>query len=72
MNDEQVLIKAVRVIANAKYNQGWDVVVECMTDGDILEVLSNCQFDLPKAIASIQSWVDEHSDYADEIKSTAF
>lgn len=56
--DELMLIGAVRMIANERYNTGWDVVVECFTDGDILEYLSDAQFDLLEALKAIQAWID--------------
>lgn len=38
--NEQVLIAAVRNHALANYNSnGWDYLVECWEDGDILEVI---------------------------------
>jgi hypothetical protein len=56
--NEQIMIEGVRVIATQRYNQGWDVVVEAFTDGDILEYLSNADFDLPKALDDIQAFID--------------
>jgi hypothetical protein len=55
---EQLLISAVRRVANDRYEQGWSAIVEAWSDGDILEYLSNAQMDLPKAIMDIQEWVD--------------
>jgi len=70
--DEMMLIGAVRMTANSRYNEGWSVIVESWTDGDILEVLSECQFDLRKAIEELQSYVDAYLDKQDDIESTAF
>ena len=56
--DELMLIGAIRIHANANYNKGWDVVVEAFTDGDILEYLSNADFDLTKALDDIQAFID--------------
>jgi hypothetical protein len=67
MKDEQVLIQAVRVVANDRYDKGWSVIVESWTDGDILEVLSDCQFDLPKAIEELQSYVDAYLQKQEDI-----
>ena len=55
---EALLVEYIRMYANSKYNDGWSYVVECWSDGDILEVLSDCQSNLPDAIAHIQSMVD--------------
>ena len=62
---EQLLIGAVRQIANDRYEQGWSAVVECFTDGDILEYLSNADNNLPKAIKAIQEWVDLRKEMED-------
>lgn len=72
MNDEQVLIATIRHLANAQYDKGWSVIVESWADGDILEVLSECQFDLPKTVKEIQSYVDAYLDKQSDIESTAF
>jgi hypothetical protein len=56
--DEQAMIQAIRKHAEANYNKGWDYVVECWGDGDILEELSEAKMDLKKAIAGIQLHVN--------------
>jgi len=48
--DEQMMIGAIRMIANAR---NWVEVQEQWTDGDILEMLSENQYDLPKTLTSI-------------------
>jgi hypothetical protein len=53
--------------ANSRYNEGWSVIVESWTDGDILEVLSECQFDLPKTIESLQGYVDAYLQKQEDI-----
>lgn len=68
MKDEQTLIAYIRDYAEKHYTDGWDEVVEAWMDGDILEILSECQFDLPKTMDAIQSIMDVRA----EIKSTAF
>lgn len=59
---EEEMIAFIRVHANTNYNKGWDTIVECWSDGDILEVLSDCQSNLPCAIDHIQSMVDIYMD----------
>jgi hypothetical protein len=54
--DEQMMIGAVRMLA--KQRQGWDVINEHWMDGDILELLSEANFDLPKALDDIQNLID--------------
>lgn len=40
--NEQEMIQAVRKHAYENYEQGgWDIVVECYDDGDILELISD-------------------------------
>jgi len=68
MKDEQTLIAYIRAYAYEHYNSGWDEVVEAWSDGDILEVLSETQFDLPKTMDLIQSIMDVRA----EIRDTAF
>jgi hypothetical protein len=60
-----MLIQAIRIHANDNYSHGWDAVVEAFTDGDILEYLSDADFDLPKAIKAIQSWIDIRQEMSD-------
>lgn len=69
--DELMLIGAIRQHANANYNNGWGYVVECWSDGDILEVLSDCEANLPQAIAHIQSMVDLHESLREEHEAEA-
>jgi chromosome condensin MukBEF complex kleisin-like MukF subunit len=56
--DEQQMIHAIRKHAEALYNKGWDYVVECWSDGDLLDELSYCGMDLQKTITSIQDHVN--------------
>ena len=72
MKDEKVLVEYIRIHANANYTQGWDEVVECWEDGDILEVLSEVDFDLPKAIAAIQSVVDVLNERKADARNSVF
>lgn len=55
---DQVLIQFIRQYASDRYEQGWDYVVDQWMDGDILEVLSDADYNLPQAIKHIQSMVD--------------
>lgn len=66
--DELMLIGAVRMIANERYNNGWSAIVEAWSDGDILEYLSNNDFDLPKTLADIQSWIDLRAEMEDNCR----
>jgi hypothetical protein len=57
---EQLLVEYIRMHAHARYNDGWGYITEQWSDGDILEVLSDVQSDLPLALSHIQSMVDLH------------
>jgi hypothetical protein len=48
--NEQSLIDAVRLIAN---DRGWSEIDKEWSDGDILEMLSDNQFDIKKTIVDI-------------------
>jgi len=63
--DEENMIGFIRVHANTNYNKGWDVIVECWSDGDILEYLSENKFDMKKTIKAIQDWIDLRQEQSD-------
>ena len=58
MKDEQACIQFIRNYAETNYNKGWDLVVEAYDDGDLLEELSEHNFDLKKTIQSLQDTID--------------
>lgn len=72
MKDEQVLINFIRNYAMDNYTKGWDVVVECFEDGDILEYLSETDFDLPQTIKSMQEFVELHKEKEQSIRNEIF
>lgn len=72
MKDEQALIAYIRAYAEEHYTQGWDEVVEAWSDGDILEVLSDNQFDLPKTMKLIQSIMDVMTERKADARNSAF
>ena len=62
--DENQLIQSVRRHALDNYeNNGWDYLVECWDDGDILEQISDANAQTPdaaiKACLSLVSLLDE-------------
>ena len=63
--DEENMIAFIRVHANTNYNKGWDTIVECWSDGDILEYLSESKFDMKKTIKAIQDWIDLRQEQSD-------
>ena len=64
--NEQTLINAVRTIADNRSEAGsvWNNVNEFMLDGDILEFLSEAQFDLHKALQAIETYWNEPDYYS--------
>lgn len=63
--DENELIQAVRRHAIENYNSGgWDYLVECWDDGDILEQISEAKAQTPaaciKQIGGILKIFDDH------------
>jgi hypothetical protein len=75
------IIKAVRELAQSKYNEGhgWQVIVECMEDSEIMEHLyfmkgNNllAEITLESALAEMTEFAKAHTDHHDEIASTAW
>jgi hypothetical protein len=66
--DEENMIAFIRVHANTNYNKGWDTIVECWSDGDILEYLSESKFDMKKTIKAIQDWIDLRQEQSDNCR----
>ena len=58
MKDEQACIQFISKYDDDHYNEGWDLVVEAYADGDLLEELSEHNFDLKKTIQSLQDTID--------------
>ena len=68
---ETDLIAAVRRHAINNYeNDGWDVLVECWDDGDILERISDANAQTPDAaIKACLSWVSLYDERRREIRN---
>ncbi len=71
MKDEQACIKFIRKYADDHYNEGWDLVVEAYADGDLLEELSEHNFDLKKTIQSLQDTIDLRKQLMEEHQAEA-
>lgn len=69
--DENELIAAVRRHAMDNYeNDGWDYLVECWDDGDILEQISDAKAQTPTAcIKHIGDIMKTFDDYRREIRN---
>jgi hypothetical protein len=67
--NEQDLINAVRNHALANYNtDGWDYLVECWMDGDILECLDGAET-VEQAIANVRDALAPLAEMRDEVRS---
>lgn len=67
--NEQYLINAVRNHALANYNtDGWDYLVECWMDGDILECIDNATT-VAQAIANVRDALAPLAEMRDEVRS---
>ena len=67
--NEQDLINAVRHYAHANYNQdGWDYVVECWEDGDIMECLDGAST-VKQAIANVRDALAPLAERRDEVRA---
>lgn len=65
------LIEAVKAHATANYEKdGWDLVVETMTDDEIAEKLKHDMWTVKQAIRIVGDSVKDYAEYRDEIKST--
>ena len=71
MKDEQACIQFIRNYAETNYNKGWDLVVEAYDDGDLLEELSEHNFDLKKTIQSLQDTIDLRKQLMEEHQAEA-
>lgn len=58
-----VLVEGIKAHAAASYEQGWDVVVETMTDEDIAEAIGSART-LKGAIAKLAPGIDAHREQA--------
>lgn len=63
------LVAAVREHAERNYSRGWDVVVECYEDAEILEVVGRCRT-VKGAIRKLASEVGILTERRREIEST--
>jgi predicted RNase H-like HicB family nuclease len=67
--NEQHLINAVRNHALANYNvEGWDYLVECWMDGDILECLDGAET-VEQAITNVREALAPLAEMRDEVRS---
>jgi hypothetical protein len=67
--NEQDLINAVRNHALANYNtDGWDYLVECWMDGDILECLDGAET-VEQAISNVRDALAPLAEMRDEVRA---
>lgn len=71
--DETQLIQAVRSHAMKNYeHDGWDYLVECWDDGDILDQISAVEQTPSACIKHMHGIVKTMNDYRREVRSQAF
>lgn len=75
------IIKAIRTLAESKYNEGygWQVIVECMEDSEIMEHLlfmkgnnPDLEITLEWALEEMTEFAKANTEHHDEIASTAW
>lgn len=70
---EQEIIDTIRALAGKNYDKGygWQVIIECMDDEDIL-VAAGDTHDMKDAIRNIKAFVEIQSERYDEVNSEVF
>lgn len=58
------MVVGIKKYALEQYNNGWDLIVECYTDGEILEVIEEEGGSMVKALDAFQDIVDMHNEQA--------
>lgn len=70
--DEFNLVAAVRKYARDHYNVGgWDILVECYDDGDILELIEDATT-VADAVSRVAKVLKIKADYRADIQAEAF
>src|SRR5262245_36183982 len=62
------LIAAVRAHADAHYAEGWDPVVEAMTDEELIPVIGYCRTE-KGAIAAVAKSLDLHAEVRHDVRA---
>lgn len=67
------LLRAVKEHAYANYDDGWDIVVECYTDKEVLDAIGGAKTE-KGAIRNVSKafYIREHHSYRKDIEGTAF
>jgi hypothetical protein len=66
------MVEAVKKFANASYeHNGWDLVVETMSDEDIADLIKNCTNAI-QAVSEVKRYIAPIHEHRREIQSTAF
>ena len=65
-------LAAIKAHALANYEiDGWDYVIECYSDAEILEIIQKCRTE-KGAIKTMRAHLKPHADYRAEIQAEAF
>lgn len=69
---QQDLVKGVRDYALAHYEEdGWDILVECMSDEEIVEEMGEAK-DLLTAIQNVRVWCKMRNSRREDIQGEVF
>jgi hypothetical protein len=73
MTTEVEIIDAIRDLASKNYDKsyGWQVIIECMNDEDIL-VAAGDVLDMKSAIRNIEQFVEIQDERYDDVMAEAF
>jgi hypothetical protein len=68
------IVAKIKQAAADNYDEayGWSVIIECMSDQDIEQEFVADGWDIKKAMSEVRSWVEDQSDYYNDIKATAW
>jgi len=65
-------LAAIKAHALTNYEKdGWDIVVECYDDTQIIEIVKNCRT-IKGAIRAVRAHIKPRADYRADIQSEAF
>lgn len=58
------MVEGIKKYALDQYTNGWDIVVECYDDSEILEIIDRHNGSMKGALDEIQEMVDIHNEQA--------
>lgn len=70
VQEQQTLIKGVRDYALSHYTRGWDVIIECYSDADIMEHIGNVRT-VSGAIRKLSPMISAYHSHTKELEAMA-